>query len=106
LGAGGDALPLQSSGNHHCGTNYAGWLSGWGDGPGLAPPRSYSTPGRYPAVAEGVVEMTACFDDGSSHCDTHVAVGVVRCGGHLLWRLPYASVSECLSGYCTAASGL
>ena len=28
-GAGGDALPLTSPGDHHCGTHRTGWLSGW-----------------------------------------------------------------------------
>ena len=85
-GSGGDALPLTSPGYGHCGTLYPGWLSG----------------GRYPAAAEGVAEMTACFD-GSSPCYGHAAVGVVRCDGFLLWRL--ADAPDC-SGYCTAASGL
>ena len=66
---------------------------------------SYSGAGRYPAAAEGVVESTVCFGYGSGDsCDSHVQVGVVRCGGFLLWRLPDAPV--CDGGYCTAASGL
>ena len=28
-GVGGDALPLQSPGEYHCGTDAPGWLSGW-----------------------------------------------------------------------------
>ena len=70
---------------------------------------TYSTPGRYPAAAEGVAEMTACFDHSTPgypnhQCYKHAAVGVVRCDGFLLWRLPYAP--SCNTGYCTAASGL
>ena len=110
-GAGGDALPLQPPGPGHCGTDHTGWLSGWGGGggAGVAPPQSYSTPGRYPAAAEGVAEMTVCFDDnhdGNGHpkCLEPVAVGVVMCDGFLLWRLPYTP--SCAFGYCTAASGL
>eukprot|EP01048_Picozoa_sp_COSAG05_P009836 COSAG05_NODE_831_length_7083_cov_166.649055_4_plen_313_part_00 len=107
-GAGGDALPLTSPGPDHCGTSYPGWLSGWASPQGGgAPPQSYSGAGRYPAAAEGVVERTVCFDEaahgGSDPCGNHVQVGVVRCGGFLLWRLPYAP--NC-NGYCTAASGL
>ena len=82
-----------------------GWLSGWaGEGD---PPASYSGAGRYPAAAEGVAEMTACFDAGSYSgqlrpCYHHAAVGVVRCDGFLLWRL--ADAPYCNYGYCTAAS--
>ena len=102
-GSGGDALPLTRPGAYHCGTYAPGWLSGWagaGD-----PPISYSGAGRYPAAAEGVAEMTACFDNNSfGPCYAHAAVGVVRCDGFLLWRL--ADAPGCGSGYCTAASGL
>ena len=106
-GSGGDALPLSDPGDSHCGTQYpggSGWLSGWaGEGD---PPASYSGAGRYPAAAEGVAEMTACFDWGGNGapCNGHAAVGVVRCDGFLLWRL--ADAPGCASGYCTAASGL
>eukprot|EP01048_Picozoa_sp_COSAG05_P019330 COSAG05_NODE_2999_length_2423_cov_23.041308_2_plen_232_part_00 len=106
-GAGGDALPLTPPGGDHCGTGYPGWLSGWATPQGGgAPPTSYSGAGRYPAMAEGVVESTVCFDQGDSgySCENHVQVGVVRCGGFLLWRLP--DVPGCNYGYCTAASGL
>ena len=101
-GSGGDALPLSDPGYTHCGTAYTGWLSGWaGEG---APPTSYSGAGRYPAAAEGVAEMTACFDYGGNPCYRHAAVGVVRCDGFLLWRL--ADAPYCTAGYCTAPSGL
>ena len=102
-GSGGDALPLSHPGILHCGTYRTGWLSGWaGEGD---PPTSYSGAGRYPAAAEGVAEMTACFDDARFYpCDRHAAVGVVRCDGFLLWRL--ADAPYCTFGYCTAASGL
>ena len=103
-GAGGDALPLTDPGYYHCGTTHPGWLSGWATPQGGGdPPESYSGAGRYPAAAEGVVESTVCFDD-SRPCANHVQVGVVRCGGFLLWRLPDAPF--CIYGYCTAASGL
>ena len=103
-GAGGDALPLTPPGPNHCGTLLPGWLSGWATPQGGGdPPRSYSGAGRYPAMAEGVVESTVCFDNGVP-CYSHVQVGVVRCGGFLLWRLPDAP--RCNWGYCTAASGL
>ena len=103
-GSGGDALPLTSPGVNHCGTYDPGWLSGWaGEGD---PPLSYSGAGRYPAAAEGVAEMTACFDYGynGGPCGDHAPVGVVRCDGFLLWRLADAPI--CGYGYCTAASGL
>ena len=103
-GAGGDALPLTTPGYQHSGTIAAGWLSGWATPQGGgAPPSSYHGAGRYPAAAEGVVESTVCFNGGQP-CDSHVQVGVVRCGGFLLWRLPDAP--GCTLGYCTAASGL
>ena len=61
---------------------------------------------RYPTVMEGVVEKIVCFDTGvDSPCgDRMQAVGVVRCGGFLLWRLPDAN--NCAGVYCTAPSGL
>lgn len=68
-----------------------------------APPNRYTTTGRYPAAAEGVVEMSVCFDGGRA-CAEHAVVGVVRCGSFLLWQLPYAP--GCDRGYCTVASGL
>ena len=44
-----------------------------------------------------------CFNyDGT--CEYHVQVGVVRCGGFLLWRLPDAP--QCEAAYCAAPSGL
>jgi len=104
-GAGGDALPLTHPGYSHCGTAYPGWLSGWATPQGGgSPPAGYSGAGRYPAAAEGVVESTVCFNGDGDSCGYHVQVGVVRCGGFLLWRLPGMPV--CSSGYCTAASGL
>jgi hypothetical protein len=105
LGVGGDALPLQTPGNDHCGTGGgAGWLSGWGDS-SRVPDISYNALGHYPAAVQGVAEMTVCFDSGGNHqCRYHVGVGVVMCDGFLLWRLPYAPV--CDAGYCTVASGL
>ena len=101
-GAGGDALALEPPVSGHCGTAWAGWLSGW-DRVGT-PPAGYSGHGRYPATSEGVVEMTACFTGGGgSECGYHVAgLGTVQCQGFLLWRLPYAP--DCNSAYCTAPS--
>jgi hypothetical protein len=101
-GPGGDALPLSNPGTNHCGTHGTGWLSGW-TGAGF-PPTSYSAAGRYPVALEGAVEMVVCFDDGNP-CGLHGVVGVVRCGGFLLWRLQDAA--DCgPSAYCTAPSGL
>jgi hypothetical protein len=56
--------------------------------------------GRYPTAAEGVVNMTACFDSrDEGSCADYAIVGVVRCEDLLLWRLPYAP--SCESAYCT-----
>jgi hypothetical protein len=110
-GGGGDALPLTRAGMEHCGTSYGGWLSGWGASDRLSgPPQGYSTPGHYPALADGVAEMTACFDQGDPYpCYYRVAIGVLRCENSpsmsfLLWRLPYSPTCGC--AYCTAPSGL
>jgi hypothetical protein len=111
VGVGGDALPLRPPGGAHCGTEFAGWLSGWNATPGCAypnctPPRGYSMPGRYPAATEGVAEMTACFDTSSvgqqEQCGWHVLVGVVLCDGFLLWRLPYSG--GCGLAYCSTSA--
>lgn len=105
-GAGGDALPLTPPGNQHCGAQYAGWLTGCSDG--WSESGTCSTPGHYPSAAEGMVEMTACFSQGS-RCDRYRPVGVVRCGDFLLWRLTsdwLTYAPSCNLGYCTAPSGL
>ena len=106
-GAGGDALPLTSPGPGHCSAGDTGWLSSWAQTD--YPPASYSGVGVYPAAAQGVVEMTVCFDgfnDLNHHgqCYSHAAVGVVHCGSFLLWRLPDAPL--CGVAYCTAPSGM
>ena len=125
-GVGGGALPLTAPGAEHCGTDAGGWLSDWDAHPctkdaectsdwcesGVCTPRPEhpAPPGHYPEATEGVVEMTACFDFGIDDagrawtCGAPSQVGVVMCDGFLLWRLPYAP--DCLSAYCTAASGL
>ena len=101
-GAGGDALPLTPPGYRQCGTEHTGWLSGLDGVAGSGVAGAYTTAGRYPASTEGVVEMIVCFNGGPS-----VTVGVVRCGGFLLWRLPYAQAGgSCDTGYCTVPSGL
>ena len=125
-GAGGDALPLTSPGEDHCGTSVPGWLSDW-DGAQpctkddectgecgrrdvcVPTPEHPAPPGHYPEATEGVVEKTACYDygefpDGRWTCGEPNQIGVVMCDGFLLWRLPYAP--DCISAYCTAASGL
>ena len=66
--------------------------------------RRYENAGRYPSVADGVVNRTVCFDETTpgypNPCFNHVTVEVVRCGaGFLLWHLPYAP--SCTHGYCT-----
>ena len=110
-GVGGDALPLRPPGGAHCGTENAGWLSGWIAPPGCVypnctPPRGYSTPGRYPATAEGVVKMTVCFDASypgqREQCSWALSVGVVRCNDFLLWRLPYSGL--CVNAYCSTSA--
>ena len=63
MGPGGDALPVAPPGNEHCGTSISGWLSGCT----TSPSERCSTLGRYPTVAEGVVEMTVCFQAGTSY---------------------------------------
>ena len=49
-----------------------------------------------------------CFNahgwNTDDECGLHVQVGVVRCGGFLLWRLPDAP--HCPLAYCAAPSGL
>eukprot|EP01051_Picozoa_sp_SAG22_P024280 SAG22_NODE_6662_length_825_cov_2.140496_1_plen_153_part_00 len=119
-GDGGDALPLTSPGQNHCGTSYTGWLSGWTEVG--APLGSFNERGRYPTVAEGVVEMTVCFDyaSGGGPCHGHTTVGVVHCGDFLLWRLVDTAAADqrvnpnsagiggagCDHAYCTTLSGM
>ena len=110
-GAGGDALPLHPVNAGQCGTGDTGWLTGWaskacnssGDcsdcsvcsdckwgcssqcvaGKCASPPETNFVAGHYPSMAEGVVEMWACFDylslvGGQRQCFSSVAIGVVR----------------------------
>jgi hypothetical protein len=101
--AGGNALPLTNPEYQHCSTDLGGWLSGWaGDG---APPSTYNIAGRYPIAAEGVVEMTVCFDNSVAPCGQHVVIGVVQCGGFLLWRLPDSPNCPNNAVYCTTPNG-
>ena len=103
-GAGGDALPLTSPGDDHCGTTVPGWLSDW-DGTQpctkddectgecgrhdvcVPTPEHPAPPGHYPEATEGVVEKTACYDYGKDSeggawtCDEPNQVGVVMCDG-------------------------
>eukprot|EP01052_Picozoa_sp_SAG31_P038650 SAG31_NODE_5206_length_2677_cov_2.313809_2_plen_320_part_00 len=125
VGAGGTAMPLESPGSwhpgtdhSHCGTRNPGWLSGWDAQPGIKdPPCNYTTAGHYPKVVDGVKEMTVCFDEsyddpnpklpdgrctpgsGPYTCESFRVVGVVRCDGFMLWRLPYTE--SCDNAYCT-----
>jgi hypothetical protein len=110
-GPAGDALPTAPPGGDHCGTRWAGWLSGWGGGGAAAaaagaPPLSYATPGALPTPHDGVVPATACFDYGGpgSTCADHAPIAVLHCGAFLLWRLPDAT--ECPLAYCAAPSEL
>jgi hypothetical protein len=109
-GPAGDALPTAPPGRYHCGTDFAGWLSGWGGGGAAAaaaagaPPRTYATPGALPTPRDGVVPATACFDGDGATCNAHAPIAVVHCGAFLLWRLPDAP--GCAFAYCAAPSGL
>ena len=63
---------------------------------------------HYPDIVERVVQMTVCFGDdimSTVSCFAHATVGVVRCAGTLLWRLPDITGYDNI-GYCSAASGL
>jgi hypothetical protein len=117
-GSGGDAMPLappwDGSGSQplgHCGADgqrgLPGWLSGWAGDAGERPPNSCTVPGHYPTAADGVVDMTVCFDHSyqsiALQCMKHAIAGVVNCGDYLLWRLEYAPDGGV---YCTEASGL
>ena len=87
VGDGGVALPIQSPGCLHCGTDRVGWLSGW-DAQHTPPPVDYAVPGEYPQRGDGVVNATVCFD----YCDTccmgrcfhHKTVGIVNCGDFII----------------------
>jgi hypothetical protein len=98
--------------NPNCGTRSGGWLSGWegtahdpdlwagpyyggtgGYGGGLG----YTEQGHLPTAVDGVVNRSVCFprreptgpDHLSETCALSAAVGVVRCHGFVLFRLPY-----------------
>eukprot|EP01047_Picozoa_sp_COSAG01_P036824 COSAG01_NODE_2893_length_6905_cov_4.717455_6_plen_939_part_00 len=118
-GVGGDALPLTPS---SCGTSFGLWLTGWScqpcrtnsdctnggcntDDNTCRPPSHFNAHGRYPAAAEGVVEMTACGASNTYTCIDSVNIGVVRCAGFLLWRLPFAMPAS-QGAYCTTTSGI
>jgi len=91
----GNNLECLSSGIHRGMCTPGDTISG---GPGWNITR---TPfGRYPTAAEGVVNMTVCFDsEDNGSCDSYAEVGVLRCEGFMLWRLPYAP--GCKAAYCT-----
>ena len=113
LPGGENSLALRR-GHGHCGTDAAGWLSGWRGGGAAAataaaatraPPPDYATPGALPTPRDGVVPATACFNGGDGDtCGDHAPIAVLHCGAFLLWRLPDAP--GCPLGYCAAPSGL
>ena len=87
-----------------------GWLSGW-EGTSYDPGRwvgpagtatihgdawalGYIEQGRLPTAAHGVVNGSVCFSRGTEFfvkkaCAVSATVGVLRCDGYLLFRLPY-----------------
>jgi hypothetical protein len=105
----GRGLATAPPGRCHCGTNIAGWLSGWSGAAGTAPgDDQYAVPadGALPPAAglppaDGVV----CFDYGiyaARTCYKPKVVRAVGCGAFDLWSLP--PLHQGIQGaYCLAA---
>ena len=77
------ALPVT---HHHARRYAAGWLSGCS-----GQDAHCSQPGKYPAVDDGIVEATVCFDlDKTSYnpCQYSVQIEMVNCGTAkgMLWK--------------------
>jgi hypothetical protein len=109
----GKGLPTSPPGGTHCGTGFAGWLSGWPAAAEGQPGIHYSTPadGSLPPLvgsppAAGIV----CFSYGpvgtdDEACEFPTPVRAVNCGAFTLWELPPArtiSDGDRCSGYCLA----
>jgi hypothetical protein len=94
-------------GDHHCGTYWTGWLSGWPAGAEGQPGDDYATPADGslpPPVGRPPAPGTVCFDYGGSTCDASTAVRAVSCGAFALWELPATTGDGTVCyGYCLGA---
>lgn len=121
----GGMLANTAQGMFNCGTNYAGWLTGWTgmhvtgwhcimDHHGVCmlkdygrtdvgPPGMFAEPGILPEVGAPPADATVCFSGQSYSCYYHQAISVVNCGGFALYQLP--QIPPCADGnhigYCT-----
>ena len=92
---------MSSPGEHHCGAEAVGWLSGWKKE--LQPPARYKTSGAWPLMSAGVTNAIVCFDSNGKvggDCEETREIEVVRCSSKplkLLWKLDYA---PCGAVYC------
>lgn len=80
-GAAGEQMPESAPSAYSCGTDAPGWLDG-----------------SHPAVLDGVVDRTACFNWAGDECNWSSDIQVVNCDGYMLYNLSNPPVS-CLR-YC------
>lgn len=81
-GAAGTMMPETAPPIYACGTDAPGWLSG-----------------IHPAVADGVVTRTACFNWAGNTCLWNTSIEVVNCDSFYLYHLVDTTVA-CQLRYC------
>ncbi len=80
-GAAGTTMPTVSPGPSHCGTDASGWING-----------------SLPAVGDGVVTRTVCFDWSGNSCSWSTTIQVVNCASFYLFNL--VPTPTCSLAYC------
>ena len=85
-GAAGNQMADRCVPEDHCGTYYAGWLSG-----------------AHPTVAEGVVTRRVCFTASDSCCYWYHDIRIKNCVAYFVYELP--RLNKCHARYCGNGSG-
>ncbi|MBL8972404.1 MAG: DUF4215 domain-containing protein, partial [Myxococcales bacterium] len=81
-GGAGTRMPTSPPPELSCGTHAPGWMVG-----------------TYPAVNEGIVQRTVCYNWSGNTCLWSNPIQVVNCGGYYVFKLPNVAVN-CWLRYC------
>ena len=90
-GKAGNQMPKSCVPMYHCGTAMPGWLSG-----------------SYPAVADGAVQRTVCFNAANNCCFHSTNITVRNCGGFYVYKLkqpPTCHLRYCGNGVTPVTPG-
>ena len=90
-GGAGNQMPKSCVAMYHCGTAMPGWLNG-----------------SHPAVADGAVQRTVCFNAANNCCYHSTNITVRNCGGFYVYRLkqpPTCHLRYCGNGVTPVTPG-